>query len=211
MKNKITHLLIEFILVFLAVSFAFFINRWLEENREDKYVNSIIANLADDVKKDSANIIDAITALRDQHDSLSILVSDLYALNHKKANKNIHCTYFSFDLFEPTTATFESMIASGNLKLRNDVMLKTIKDLEQSNNNLRVLHNRYYATVESFRNTFISDYEVEHFDFERITPDKGVAFMNRLRFLNLSVESYHDALLIAQARYNKFLREFDAH
>jgi hypothetical protein len=83
--------------------------------------------------------------------------------------------------------------------------LKSIKDVEEVNQKLRDLHIRYQSNVESFRNMFISQYNVERFNFASIPPDKGIEFWNRLNFLSANVKYYYEALLIAQKKYNDLL------
>lgn len=208
MKNRILHLATEFAMVFLGVLLAFFANDWSEKKRDEKYVQTIIENLVDDVRKDSANIIDAIEVVGNQYDSLTILLDDLYVMNHKKANNNIYCTYFCYNIFEPTTATYESMIFSGDMKLIGDpIRLKSLKNIDEMNQKLRVLHSRYQSNIESFRNTFISKYNIQHFNFGNVSPDNGIEFWNRLTFLSAHVKYYYEGLLIAQKKYNDFLTE----
>jgi hypothetical protein len=207
MKDRILHLITEFTMVFLSVLLAFFISSWAEQKKEEKYQATILDHLRDDVKKDSANIIDAIEVVGVQHDSLTILLNDLYVMNHKKANGNIYCTYFSYNVFEPTTSTYQSMLFSGDMKLIDIRKLKSIKDVEEVNLKLRDLHVRYQSNIELFRNTFISQYNVERFNFAAVPSDKGIEFWNRLNFLSANVKYYYEALLIAQMKYNNLLAD----
>lgn len=207
MKDRILHLVTEFVMVFMGVLLAFVANNWAEQKRDEKYLVTILEHLREDVKRDTSNIIDAIDALGSQHDSLEILLDDLYVMNHRKANGNVHCTYYYYNVFEPTTSTYQSMLFSGDMKLIDVNTLKSIKDVEEVNQKLRELHTRYQVNVESFRNAFISQYNIEHFDFANIPPDKGTEFWNRLTFLSTNVSYYYEALLIAQVKYNNLLKE----
>jgi hypothetical protein len=209
MKSRILYLATEFTIVFLAVLLAFFTNSWAEEKRDEKEMAVVLSNLVADVKRDSANILDAITALRDQNDSIMLLIKDLGMFNHKKANGNVVCTYYSFSSFEPTTAMIESMIFGVKMKLvGNHTKFKAIKDLDHMNAKLRTLRNEYVATVESFRNTFICQHNMQHFDFSALPQSQGTELWNRLKFLSASVEQYYVALLMAQGKYNAFLKDF---
>ena len=86
MKDRILHLITEFVMVFMGVLLAFVANNWAEQKRDEKYLVTILEHLREDVKRDSSNIIDAIDALGSQHDSLEKLLDDLYVMNHRKAN-----------------------------------------------------------------------------------------------------------------------------
>jgi hypothetical protein len=208
MKEKILHLVTEFTMVFLGVLLAFITNNWAEAEKDKKNIAIILDNLTDDVRKDSTNIIEAVDVLKTQHDSLTSLIADLFAMHHQKANKNIYCAYFSYNAFDPTTATFESLVFGGDLKLVADIhKLKEIKELDHINSKLRELQRNYHTNIESFRNSFICQYNVEHFSFESIPPEQGIEFWNRLNFLKVSVQNYLEALLLAQQRYNIFLKE----
>lgn len=207
MKDRILHFTTEFVMVFLGVLLAFVANNWAEQKRDQRYMATIFANLLSDVKKDSANVIDAIEVLGSQYDSLEALLDDLYVMNHRKANGNVLCTYYCYNVFDPTTSTYQSLLFSGDMKLIDVNKLKSIKDVEEVNQKLHDLHIRYQNNVESFRNMFISQYNIEHFNFANIPPEEGVEFWNRLTFLSANVKYYYEALLIAQVKYNDLLKE----
>jgi hypothetical protein len=208
-KGTILHFLTEFVMVFLGVLFAFFVNDWAEQQREKKYVESIVTNLIDDVKMDSANVIAAIDAVGNQNDSLAALLDELCVFNYKTANSKIYYTYFCYNVFEPRRSTYQSMVYGGDMKLVDDLaMLRSIKDLDEINEKVRELHVRYRDNVETFRNAFICRYNIDHFNFANIPPEQGIEFWNRLSFLSAHVRYYYEGLLISQKKYNDFLSAY---
>jgi hypothetical protein len=210
MKNRKTffqltkYFFFEFIVVFFGVLFAFWIDGWKDHKRNQEYVNHIVQNLINDLRNDSIKIADAIYNIKRQHDSLSILISNLEYRNYKTASKHIFWAYSTYNVFDPSTETYQSMIFGGDIKLMNDFeTIREIKELSQINSKLVEVHSRYYNAVEAFRNNFICQHNIEEFDFESVKNKNE--FWNRINFLKSNIKYYLDALLMAQTKYNKFL------
>jgi hypothetical protein len=211
MKNNVTKLLIEFVLVFLGVLLAFLTTNWAERKRDEKYVKAIFDNLIQDVRNDSSQVIQAISSLKMQHDSLQILISHWGSMKSDLAKSHIYWTYFSYNVFDPNTKSFESMVFGGDMKLVNDLnAVRRMKELDHLNKKLGEIHEKYYLAIESFRNSFICHYNMEEFTFQSIPKEKKLEFWNRVNFLKANVKYYYEALTVAQAKYNSFLREIES-
>jgi hypothetical protein len=98
------------------------------------------------------------------------------------------------------------MIFSGDMKLIDDMdKIRKIKDLDHMNRKLEEVHGKYYLSIEAFRNGFICSHDLDNFDFRKIPIGQRMEFWNRINFLKANVKYYHDALLMAQSKYNEFL------
>ena len=210
MKNNVIKLFTEFILVFLGVLLAFLTSNWAERKRDEKYVRAIFDNLIQDVRNDSTQVIQAINTLKMQHDSLEVLINHLAAMKLQEANPHIYWTYFSYNVFNPTTETFESMVFGGDMKLVSDLnAIRTMKELDHLNKKLGEIHEKYYTAIESFKYSFICQYDMDDFSFRSIPIAKRVEFWNRVNFLKANVKYYYEALVVAQKKYNYFLNEIE--
>ncbi|WP_276372707.1 DUF6090 family protein [Chryseolinea sp. H1M3-3] len=211
MRNNVIKLLTEFVLVFLGVLLAFLTSNWAERKRDEKYVKAIFDNLIQDVRNDSSQVIEAISSLKMQHDSLQILIDHLGSMNLEKADRHIYWTYFSYNVFDPTTKSFESMVFGGDMKLVNDLnAVRRMKELDHLNKKLGEIHEKYYLAIESFRNSFICHYNMDQFTFESIPREKRIEFWNRVNFLKANVKYYYEALVLAQTKYNSLLKELES-
>jgi hypothetical protein len=201
---------VQFIFIVLVILAAFFAYRWTERAREEKYSAAMMDNIIAHVRQDSTNIAEAVDALKVQHDSLSALSRDLDALNFKKANNNIHYTYFLYNFFAPTRESLETRMLGKEMEIWADTArLGEIKDLDRINDKLRDLHQQYAMEVTLFRNSFIFQHNLTYFDFEAMPKERGNEFWNRLNILAAAVETYYDALVVAQKKYTVFLKDFD--
>jgi hypothetical protein len=206
MKNTFSF---QFIFIVLIILVAFFVYHWTEQAHEEKYSAAMMNNLIAHVRQDSTNIAEAVDALKVQHDSLSALSRDLDGLNFKKANSNIHYTYFLYNFFAPTRESLEARILGREMEIWADnAKLGEIKDLDRINNKLRDLHQQYAMEVTLFRNSFIFQHNLTYFDFEAMPKERGNEFWNRLNILAAAVETYYGALVLAQEKYNAFLKDF---
>lgn len=203
-KRRIEHLIFEFIMIFMGVFLAFFVNDWANRRQEKKYAEAIIENLNADVRSDSLRILHAIERVKMQHEALTALIERLADGDFESATEYIYWSYFTYNAFSPTTETFESMVFGGDMKLVRDLeIIKALKELDQINQVLEDVHTKYYSSVESFKFNFVCQYDLDHFDFRSIKNKQE--FWNRINFLRSNVGNYLEALYAAQRKYNDYL------
>jgi hypothetical protein len=155
-------------MVFLGVLLAFYVNDWGESKREKDFVKNIMENMIQDVKKDSIEITKALEFTKKQHDSLLAIIAKLEVKDYKSANRQIYWSYGSYNVFNPSTETFASMVFGGDLKLLRDFnLLRAMKDINQINRKLEEVHSKYYNSLEMFKNEFICKGNIQRFDFQK--------------------------------------------
>ena len=204
-KSTIKFFLTEFLMVFFGVLLAFWVINWGERKRNKEYAENIIQNISDDIRNDSIRVVEAIKMINMQYSMLTSFTSHLRAGQYDSASLYVASCYMSYNLFEPTTESYQSMIYGGDLKLIEDYkIIRQIKEIDHINQQLNHLHGLYYRAVEDIRNTFLCKEDMDDLDFKRF--GNRMEFWNRVNFLrDTYLKNYEKTLRHSQSKYNEFL------
>jgi hypothetical protein len=204
-NSTIRFFLIEFVMVFLGVLLAFWVNDFGDRIRNKKYAEQIVKNIVADIKSDSVNIREAILMIDFQYETLMSLTRHLRNGHYDSANLFVKACYISYNAFEPNTQSYQSMIYGGDLKLIDDYeVIKLIKEIDQANHQLNQVHSLYYKAVEDIRNTFISKENMDDLNFKRLRSQSE--FWNKVNFLQETyLKNYAKVLKHSQSKYHELL------
>src|SRR5688500_13911614 len=95
-KTTIRCFLIEFVMVFLGVLLAFWVNDFGERIRNREYAENIIKNISADIKEDSIRIREAISMIDLQYQALFALTTHLRNADYDSANIFLQACYQSY-------------------------------------------------------------------------------------------------------------------
>ena len=161
-RQKAFEYLIEFILVIVGISIAFWLNELAEDSKKDELEMQYLQDLKEDLMED-IELLDYLTLLnQDKADKLSRALS-YYVDPDIKLNLDSVTTYAgvigNLNMFQPNNFTYVSLKQSGDFKIikAHDIRKTLVKlyssyetvDLEQKNL-MQALDDHYYP--EYFKN-----------------------------------------------------------
>lgn len=168
-KNKWTHYLWEFIMLFLAV-FCGFLAENMRENQVEKHrANELARSFYEELKGDSANVVVKINNRIRQEEALSYLMDYFKdsSLTHVSKDFAINFMYGilfrSPSMFEPRTVVLEQLKNSGSLRyFKNEELQKLVGELSVAIHNV-IDRQSLESTV---RVANLNPFIIDHYDYD---------------------------------------------
>ena len=161
-KQKVIEYLIEFVLVIVGISIAFWLSELAEESKKDEIEQQYLQDLKEDLVED-IELLEYLTLLNQGKAATLSSALSYYTDPKKEMNLDSLTTYANvignLNLFQPNNFTYLSLKQSGDFKIikDHDIRKKLVRlyssyetvDLEQQNL-MKALDDHYYP--EYFKN-----------------------------------------------------------
>lgn len=154
-RQKWTHYIWEFLMLFFAVTLGFFVENQREHYIEHQREKQFIKSLAEDIQNDKENMdftIAEFTLIRNHIDSLIPLLKDNSNMEENAANIYRHAVWIhGYSKLTYFDRTIEQLKNSGNFRLiRNEAVSKSIMEYDGAmiNNALDMQNNYVFQRKE---------------------------------------------------------------
>lgn len=199
MKNKKEYFkyLFELLVVFIGVTAAFMSDRLAEEKRDKKQESYYMVNLYGEIQANEIGLNKLLVFYKEKLNNLDRLMEQL---NKKASDDTIDtltaAALFTNKFFEPDSSTWESLKASGAMKVIGDIDLKIL---------LTKLYSSYSSAtllgyiVQEFVRENMLKYALNRIDMQRITFFNRESafepyFINLVAAYRILTNSYYLAL-----------------
>ena len=183
--NKITwrSALGEILIVIIGITIAISMNKCAEDNRNNVLKTQYLESLQSDIESDRLQLQENVTRLKTK---LKAIDSIVRYLNIEPEGRSI----IGRRLFEvstlvefiPKDVTYSTLINSGDMKLLNDLSLKTSIEEHYSKNYKKL--SRDYKRMENIHQKYLADYYIDYINYDD-TIEGGLDFQNKKRLGNI--------------------------
>ena len=152
MKKKITYALGEIVIVIIGITIAFSLNKCSENEKNTKQRNNYIVNLTQDINDDKTQLEKNLETIKSKIETTKKIISAFRTKDNgfKNATRDIFAIA-QLTNFTPKDYTYQTLVNSGDLKLFNDINIKTeiekhyseYKDLAKAYERQEIIHKEY--------------------------------------------------------------------
>lgn len=173
-KIKWRYALGEILIVILGISIAFSMNKYAENNRDQKIINQYLESLISDLEADKAMLENNIIAMNKKIDTIAPLLKQLTkdTPNKIRLTKNIIAGSIIVE-FRPQDVTYKTLTNAGDLKLFDDLELK--KSIQRHYSQVYGELRSSYDRIENINAKYLADYYIYN-NFMDFTLRAGTNF-----------------------------------
>ena len=161
----------EILIVIIGITIAFSLNKCSESSKNQKIKTTYLQNLINDIKKDQQALEKNLITLEEYRKN-ALSIPPLLKESQEKKMSAIEKVFKISPLIEfvPQDITYKTLINSGDLKLFDDIALKSAIQKYYSSNLHEVL--KAYKRQEIIHTEYLGKYYIYNSDFERMAANE---------------------------------------
>ncbi|QLG46631.1 DUF6090 family protein [Costertonia aggregata] len=181
-RKNIGYVLREILIVIIGITIAFSMNKCSDSIKNNSVRKEYIMNLIGDISTDrdvlQANLIAIDKKIETCNEMIAILNSDP---DGKLQLFNMVFEVLDYEIFNPESITYSTLINSGDMKLINDFGLK--KAIQGHYTNYEYVDDIYQKHLALIRD-YLGNYMINNADYDEVTKGR-LPFLDKTKLKNI--------------------------